>query len=131
MCERLVYMIICVFLIFSFGCENKEKKNMEYISLRELIRLPQDSLTDQQKEIKQKLIDVQVCDIVVEDNKLTLKLDELDFEKKSIPVVYYNQLIDELNETNRGVEKMKIQNLDSIYKLSMDNYLKNKENWFR
>lgn len=104
---------------------------MEYISLRELIILPQDLLTDQQKEIKQKLIDVQVCDIVVEDNKLTLKLDELDFEKKSIPVVYYNQLIDELNEINRGVEKMKIQNIDSIYKLSMDNYLKNKDNWFR
>lgn len=94
--------------------KTEKKENFQYVHV-----IPDSILTPDQLELKKKLMGIQLEYVVIEKNKFVLKLDRKDFIERGIPEEYYDLWMKNLKDNNRFIRKNKINNIDSMYKVSV------------
>lgn len=85
-----------------------DREGNEY---KHLAAIPDSLQTDEQKEMVEKILDVIRHDLVVQDNKMVLKLSKEEFLERGIPERYYYLYQDNLRDNNRWIDSMGLEDV--------------------
>lgn len=120
---------VCLFCLISFiACNSKKslKTDIDDLyaaiprdTLKELLSIsgfPDSTLTESQLVTKKKLNKLLEEHLIVENNQFVLLAEPKDFEKAGVSKYYYILYKKNLNDVNRSIDSLKIQNLDEIFK---------------
>ena len=122
---RTLISCCCAVLLFSCGNATSGSNDQEsavkfpdtiYLDVqgneyKHLASIPDSLQTDEQKELVEKILDVIRHDVVVEENKMLLKLSKEEFLKRGIPERYYYLYQDNLRDNNRWIDSMELDNV--------------------
>ena len=125
------YLVVLIFL-FGFSCGNQKGISSDdtYAStlqeLREFIEKPDSLLTRNELEKRDKLFNLVLEKVTIENNQFYSSATAKDFIDRGLSKYYYDILEKSLMETNQWVKDENITNLDSMAQSSM-NFLFKKE----
>lgn len=95
--------------------------------LRSFYRLPDSLLTADEVQAKQKYLRLLLTYLTVENNRYVFRVSKDSFLREGIPGIYYDQLIESVEETNRWAEQMHIDSLSVLFQHAREELKKQTE----
>lgn len=127
---------ITLAILFS-ACSSKQSQTMSQEEYQKLLSqtymlTPDSLLTNDQIELKIKVMDFMMTNVDMKDHKQVLQASRKDLEESGIPSLYYDILQYQINETNTAIENLIKEgsiraedlHLESSFKEAKDHYWK-------
>lgn len=119
-----------LFVSFLFSCHHSPRMSTMDRSdtcLRPFYRLPDSLLTADEVQAKQKYLRLLLTYLTVENNRYVFRVSKDSFLRGGIPGIYYDQLIESVEETNRWAEQMHIDSLSVLFQHAREELKKQTE----
>jgi hypothetical protein len=115
--------VLLVSILFSVSCQNNNEQQTDlkndYVHLK-----PDSILSAKEIELKRTLGNIVNEYIVIENNKFVFKLTKKEFIKKGVPEKYYNLILRNIQDNNKYIDSLKIDNIDALLEHAKNEYKK-------
>jgi len=112
--KNRIVILIFVSVLSSINCFTQDKDVLTKEQYQRIYHVPDSLLTKEEQVIRVKLYDLLLESIYADGKKLCTSLKESDFKKNDIPLFYYNDLMESINEINAFYSKNTSVTTDKI-----------------